>query len=94
MILIDCRANHNVISQRLVDELKFPLTTTSNYGIIMGNGLTVKGKGVCKVVVVNLPKLFVQEDFLPLDLEGVDMILGMWWLRTMGFMGLIGHISR
>lgn len=45
-----------------------------------------KGKGVCKAVVLTLPEITITEDFLPLELSGVQEILGMQWLRTMGTM--------
>lgn len=48
MVLIDCGATHNFVSKRLVDELHMPLKETSNYGIVMGNGVAIKGKGVCR----------------------------------------------
>lgn len=70
IVLIDCGATHNFISQRLVEELEFPLTSTTHYGIVMGNGVAVKGKGVCKTVVVDLSGLSITEDFLPLELVG------------------------
>lgn len=39
-------------------------------------------------VECNILDLTVIEDFLPLELGGVDVILGMQWLRTMGYMGV------
>ena len=48
IILIDSEANHNFLSSDLVQMLKLPVTVTSGYGVAMGNGLTVQGKGVCK----------------------------------------------
>lgn len=50
----------------------------------MGIGAAIKGKGICKGVVLSLKELVVVEDFLPLDLSGVDVILGMQWLFTLG----------
>lgn len=37
---------------------------------------------------MELLELSVKEDFLPLHLGNVDVILGMQWLRKMGFMGI------
>lgn len=39
---------------------------------------------MCKGVVVSLGDLTVVENFLPLDLVGVDVVLGMQWLHTLG----------
>lgn len=39
-------------------------------------------------MLVNLSELSMQENFLPLELKGVDVILGMTWLKTMGFIGV------
>lgn len=84
VVLIDCGATYNFITQQLVEELKLPLTETVNYGIIIGSGPPIKGKGVCKGVVVSLGDLTVVENFLPLDLVRVDVVLGMHWLHTLG----------
>lgn len=71
-----------------MDEKEIPLKETSSYGIVMGNGVAIRGKGVCKQLTLELPDLIIIEDFLPLELGSVDLILGMQWLRGMGYMGV------
>lgn len=86
VILIDCGATHNFIAQSLLEELKLPYSETTHYGVIMGTGLTVKREGICKGVVLELLELTVKEDFLPLELGSLDVVLGMQWLKRMGTM--------
>ena len=47
VVLIDCGATHNFIYEKLVTALNLPLKTTTTYGVILGPGTTIKGKGVC-----------------------------------------------
>lgn len=58
------------------------LLTTQALSVSIANHQTP-----CHRLTICLPELTVQEDFLPLEL-GVDMILEMQWLQTMGFMGV------
>ncbi|TYK29890.1 peroxidase 64 [Cucumis melo var. makuwa] len=44
---------------------------------------TMKDKGVCEALLVQLQDWLVKEDFLPLELGGVDVILGMQWLYSL-----------
>ncbi|TYK03052.1 Retrotransposable element Tf2 [Cucumis melo var. makuwa] len=44
----------------------------------------VQGKEICEKLEVQLKNWKVIEDFLPLDLGGVDVILGMQWLYSIG----------
>lgn len=64
------------------------MLNTTKYGIVIDDGTAMQGKGVCKEVIVELPQVTVLENFLPLDLGQIDIILGMLWLRTMGYMGV------
>lgn len=48
----------------------------------------MRGKGVCKAVIIILPTVTVKDDFLPLEFGNVDVILGLQWLHTMGYMGV------
>lgn len=74
--MIDYGATHNFIHRQLVEDLKLPVTNTTNYRIIIENNTTFQGKGVCKEVIVELPGVTVLKNFLPLDLGRLDIILG------------------
>ena len=82
VVLIDCDATHNFISENLVTQLLLSLEETSHYGVISGSESAVKGKGICKQVELLLSEWKVVDNFLPLELGGVDVILGMQWLHT------------
>ncbi|KAA0037918.1 ty3-gypsy retrotransposon protein [Cucumis melo var. makuwa] len=66
--------------------MQIATTETTQYGVIMGSGKAVQGKRMCTRVVIGLPELTVVEDFLPLELENLDMVLGMQWLQKQGSM--------
>ena len=76
VVLIDCGATHNFISTKLVQELELPLECTSEYGILMGTGATIKGKGVCRGFILTLQNIEIVEDFLPLELGSAYVFLG------------------
>ncbi|TYK18018.1 Retrotransposable element Tf2 [Cucumis melo var. makuwa] len=84
VVLIDCGATHNFISEKLVKEMKLHTKKTSHYGMILGSGTAIEGKGVCENVELTLNEWKVVADFLPLELGGVDAILGMQWLYSLG----------
>ncbi|KAA0058080.1 ty3-gypsy retrotransposon protein [Cucumis melo var. makuwa] len=52
----------------------------------MGSGKVMQGKGMCKGVTVGLLVLKIVDDFLPLELGNLDMVLGIQWLRNQGAM--------
>ena len=52
-ILIDCGATHYFISEKIVKELQLNTKSTSHYGVILGSGVAVKGKGICEEVDLN-----------------------------------------
>ena len=54
IVLIDCGATHNFISDKLVAMLKLNTKETSNYGVILGSETAIKGKGICERVEVDL----------------------------------------
>lgn len=42
----------------------------------MGTRVAFKGKGICKSVSLQLNDLTVTEDFLPIELGDLDIVLG------------------
>ncbi|TYK02775.1 Transposon Ty3-I Gag-Pol polyprotein [Cucumis melo var. makuwa] len=84
IILIDCGATHNFVSEKLVKKLLIPIKEIAHYGVILGSGAAVQGKGICEKLEIRMKNWIVKEDFLPLELSGVDIILGMQWLHSLG----------
>lgn len=46
--------------------------------------MSLKRKGICKSVCLQLQNLTITENLLPLELGDLDIVLGMEWLRTLG----------
>ena len=63
-----------------------PLEIKNKFGVTIGDGTTLEGNRICKTVEVKLPELTIVADFLVIELGGVDLVLGMQWLSTTGFM--------
>ncbi|KAA0039183.1 ty3-gypsy retrotransposon protein [Cucumis melo var. makuwa] len=84
VILIDCGATHNFVYEKLTSELQLITKDTSHYGVILGSGAAIKGKGICESVEIILNEWKVIADLLPLELGGVDVVLGMQWLYSLG----------
>lgn len=76
IILVDSGATHNFISLALVQKLALLVTPTMGFGVQIGTG-AAKGEGTCKEVVLQMQQVTVIEIFLPLELGGIDVILGM-----------------
>ena len=70
----------------VVSEVGIPITATTCYGVLLGTGGKVRTEGVCAQVELNLGAVRVVADFLPLELGGADVILGIKWLETLGNM--------
>lgn len=92
VVLIDRGATHTFISNKVVNDLKLSTKETSHYGVILGSSIAIKGKGVCENVELLLNDWNVTTDFLPLELGGVDVILGMQWHTHWGLRKWIGKI--
>lgn len=56
------------MSLELIKLLDLPITATSDYGVVMGTEVAVKGKGICKGIVVKVRGLKIVENFLPMEL--------------------------
>lgn len=83
VVMIDTGATQNFILLALVEELGMQLDGNGNFGVFLGNGDTIHGKGVCKnVEIVLTGNVEITVDMLPLELGTSDIILGVQWLET------------
>ncbi|GAA0174020.1 hypothetical protein LIER_27497 [Lithospermum erythrorhizon] len=87
--VVEVGATHNFISNVLVNKLQLTLTETTPYGVVLGTGQATKTKGICKGVTLTLQGVEIIEDFLPLDLRSIDLILDIQGLETLG----VTHIN-
>lgn len=82
--LIDSGASHNFISSSLVSMLRLNPKKTSRFGVQLGDGHRQESKGVCRQLPISLPGCAITEDCYVFALGGVDIILEVAWLATMG----------
>ncbi|XP_017431852.2 uncharacterized protein LOC108339224 [Vigna angularis] len=84
LVLIDSGATHSFISNRLVEELGLECTDTRPYKVCLGDGQRKETSGYCTGVSVLLENLEVRDKLYLFELGGVDIILGMTWLSSLG----------
>lgn len=76
VILIDSGASHNFVTPSLATKLKLKVSSDTNMQVMLGNGVSVHGSGVCRDVKFQLGGVEFQGNFITPDLGGVDVILG------------------
>lgn len=84
VVVINSGASHNFVTPSLAAKLKLKLSQDTSMEVMLGNGVSVHGSGVCKDVKFSLAEVEFQGNFIALDLGGVDVILGVEWLETLG----------
>ena len=83
IVMIDLGATNYFISNLAVQKLKIPCEKCEKIRCDIGNGDEILGQGICWQVHLQLQGIEVVQDFLSLELEISDMILGIEWLETL-----------
>ncbi|PNY15662.1 retrotransposon-related protein [Trifolium pratense] len=84
LVLIDSGATHNFISPQIVMALGLKITPMADKYIKLGDGHKVVSKGICKNITIQIETIQVVVDAWVLELGGLDMVLGVAWLSTLG----------
>ena len=85
MILIDPGATHNFICGKLAEELNLRLSPMPTYCIVLGDGPMVYGKGKYVEVPITTQGIMIIDEFLPLTLSSIHVIMGKQWLDSIGW---------
>ncbi|KAK1427816.1 hypothetical protein QVD17_16511 [Tagetes erecta] len=83
-ILVDSGASHNFVSRRLVSALGLPSVAFHGINIKLGDGHVVFVSEQCLAIPVNVGSCTFAINALVLDTGGLDFILGMEWLQSLG----------
>ena len=84
VVLIDSGASHNFISPEITTALGLQITPMAAKTIRLGDGHKVLSKGLCEGVRISLGSQTFVVDALVLELGGLDVVLGVSWLSTLG----------
>ena len=82
--LIDSGASHNFLSDEVANRLRLKGDQRNAFWVKLGDGSKKRTRGECKAISLCLEGVEVLADFHIFPLGGVDIILGVSWLRTLG----------
>jgi hypothetical protein len=80
IILFDSGATHSFIRSKCGTKLGLDLYPTSGAYIIATPGGKISSNQVCRSMTIQMGRNLVRIDLLLLDLEGMDILLGMDWM--------------
>jgi hypothetical protein len=80
IILFDSGATHNFISTNCGLKLGLNISSTNKAYRITTPGGKISSNQICRKVPIQLGSHFIKMDLLLLDLEGMDVLLGMNWI--------------
>ncbi|GAU12466.1 hypothetical protein TSUD_229990, partial [Trifolium subterraneum] len=86
LVMVDSGATHNFISQRLVHKMEWPVEETPMMNIKLGDGCHKSTRGVCGGLELQIRNFTISPKLHLFELGGIDIVLGMEWLKTLGDM--------
>jgi predicted aspartyl protease len=80
IIMFDFGATHSFISSKCGTKIGLDLYPTNEVYMIATPGGKISSNQVCRSVLIQMGRNLVRTDLLLLDLEGMDVLLGMDWM--------------
>lgn len=68
----------------MASRLNLKICADNSLEVLLGNGVSVHGSRLCRDVQFTLARVDFWNDFITLELGGVDVVLGVQWLVTLG----------
>ncbi|KAB5541338.1 hypothetical protein DKX38_014312 [Salix brachista] len=84
LILIDSGSTHSFLGSQWVTTLGLTCEPKAGLQVMVANGNKIRSPGQCLHVPVMMGNQLIQIDFYVLQLTGIDAVLGVNWLQTLG----------
>ena len=84
IVLIDSGSTHNFISERMANLLRLPVVPTQPFTVRVANGENLKCQERFEEVQIDLHGTIFLLTLYSLPLTGLDVVLGIQWLETLG----------
>lgn len=84
LILIDSGVGHNFVSPQMVSSLDLTIDRSKKLTVRLGDGHRAVTVGKCYNIPLQIGKFDCVVDAYILDIGGVDLILGVTWLSSLG----------
>jgi hypothetical protein len=83
-ILLDSRASHSFISSKFVAKHNLPITIMKYTTFVSSPGGKIKTRHICPTISISIRGVDFLSNLIVIDSKGIDIILGMDWLRKYG----------
>ncbi|RVW31621.1 Transposon Tf2-11 polyprotein [Vitis vinifera] len=84
MVLIDSGSTHNFLSDKVARTLRLPVVPTKSFTVHVANGERLLCQGRFEKVPIDLQGIPFSLTCYSLPLAGLDMVLGIQWLKMLG----------
>jgi hypothetical protein len=81
IVLFDSEASHSFISSSFVVKHHLPITIMKQTMLVSSPGGEMRTKHLCPAISITIRGVDFLENLIVLDSKGIDIILGMDWLR-------------
>ncbi|KAF3788814.1 hypothetical protein EJ110_NYTH20333 [Nymphaea thermarum] len=83
IVLLDSGATHNFLNSKLAHLVEGKTEMQTPFNVMIGNGARLSCKEVCKDVCLEMQKTPFTLDLYLLPIGGVDVVLGIQWMKPM-----------
>eukprot|EP00253_Pinus_taeda_P024850 PITA_24850 len=84
IVLIESGSTHNFIHQKIAEAANCFVRAVSNFQVQIANGGTMKCKGRCENVKIQMGDYQLKTHMFSIHMGGCNIVLGVEWLRTLG----------
>lgn len=83
VVLLDCGASHNFISNDLIGRCGLQTLETPTYVVEVEDGRRVHCHGKCDDFILEIQGLKIQQEFFIFEIGGVYIMLGVEWIASL-----------